>query len=642
MSDSLLPREPFAITPDPSRAEPAFWVRRLSVVDERTPGVAPRRLVEFRRGLNVVRVAERPEGETRPVGHSVGKTLLTRLIRYCLGEKHYAREEVARRIKDLLPAGHVIAEVVVQGTGWVVVRPFAEGARTPSLAGMSDDWRDGLDSQLIASPYADFEVALAQAALGDLPALQLPDAKRPACWFDILGWLSRDQECNFSHYNVWRSRDSGAGSPELKRPDASVVVQWALGLLDSVEADLRAAHQRLLDAKEQAEKNVRQATSGREASLRVLEERFPDLARDEEDSLVTTTATTEARQKVGQLEGLLGELMEGAVVAEMRKRAGEIRIRQRDADTKLAELKATILVRESQAETEKAAGVGDIYGASCLCPAKPAACPRSDGGQQATASSARQQTISRLEADLDRLRSQREEAEATLESVSKELAEAEAGVEQEAAKQLDNVKKTSDLFARWQTYLGEITSYEASRGRLASARQEVQRLGGEIERSLDRQRAAREGQRHRLDRLSDIYSHVLTRLSGQAGGGVLDLDARGARPIPDEALRANGQAMASLAVLGFDLACLVASVVGAAPLPSFLIHDSPKTSDLEAVLYARLYDLVLDLLAAYQGGDPSFQYIVTTTTPPPAAGERYNRETLHGMSPEGRLLRAEF
>lgn len=226
--------------------------------------------------------------------------------------------------------------------------------------------------------------------------------------------------------------------------------------------------------------------------------------------------------------------------------------------------------------------------------------------------------------------------------MSRQLAEAEEGEKREAAKQLDSVKKTSDLSARWQTYVGEIASYEASRGRLASARQEAQRLEGEIERSLERQRAAREGQRQRLDRLSEVYSHVLTRLSGQAPGGVIELDARGARPIPDEALRANGQAMASLAVLGFDLACLIASGTGDAPLPAFLIHDSPKTSDLEAVLYDRLYDTILELLGAFQGREPSFQYIVTTTTPHPAAGERYNCETLHAMAPEGRLLRAEF
>jgi uncharacterized protein YydD (DUF2326 family) len=643
MPDVLFPSEPFTITPAASRTEPPLWVRRLVVVDERSPGVSPRRVVDFRKGLNIVRVADRPPGEKRPVGHSVGKTLLTRLIRYCLGERRFAKKDETPKLRALLPAGHVIAEVVVQGTGWVVVRPFGDTSRKASFAGVSDDWRDGLDAEKVAAPLGGFEHAMTGAALVSLPELRLPKAKRPAGWLDLLGWLTRDQACNFSHYNQWRSRESDSRSPDLKRADASLVVQWALGLLDTTEADLRAAHLRLLNEKEKGERKVREATASRAASLRVLEERFSDLARDEEDSLVTRTATTEATQKVASLEGLLAELMEGVAVARLREQVGRLRARHHETGQRLAGLKATVQAKESQLETEKATGVGDAYGTPCLCPSKPAACPRSDRAQQAAAASIRRDKVAELEDAIGELRGQLRDAEQEATALGGELAEAETRLEAAAAQQLADVKGASEQVGAWRGYLKEIASYDASRGRLREAQQEVVRLDEEIGRSLERQRAAREAQRSKLGRLSEVYSHVLTRLAGQAAEGKIELDARGARPIPGEGLRANGQAMASLTkVLAFDLACLIASVEGTARFPLFLIHDSPKTADLESVLYARLYDPIMELLAAFGEREPSFQYIVTTTTPPPAAAEKYAWEPLHALSPEGRLLRAEF
>ena len=78
---SLFPGPDLPVVPSGARDEPELWVRRLLIVSERRPGAAVIRDVSFRTGLNIVRVAERPAGETRPIGHSVGKTLLARLLR---------------------------------------------------------------------------------------------------------------------------------------------------------------------------------------------------------------------------------------------------------------------------------------------------------------------------------------------------------------------------------------------------------------------------------------------------------------------------------------------------------------------------------------------------------------------------------
>lgn len=81
----------------------------------------------FRQGLNIIATAKPKRGELEPVGHNVGKTLLTRLIRYCLGEGTYARGSVRREIEAQFPEGLVVAEIYVQGTLWTVVRPLVTG-----------------------------------------------------------------------------------------------------------------------------------------------------------------------------------------------------------------------------------------------------------------------------------------------------------------------------------------------------------------------------------------------------------------------------------------------------------------------------------------------------------------------------------
>jgi hypothetical protein len=132
---------------------------------------------------------------------------------------------------------------------------------------------------------------------------------------------------------------------------------------------------------------------------------------------------------------------------------------------------------------------------------------------------------------------------------------------------------------------------------------------------------------------------------GRDAGGTVRLDARGLHPVPSTSVAANGAAMSTLAtVLGLDLACLAATTGGVGHLPGFLLHDSPKEADLEAVLYERIFTLALELERAYQDKAPAFQYIVTTTTPPPgeAAREPYVRLTLDARSDDDVLLRRRF
>ncbi|MRD74124.1 hypothetical protein GH865_12820 [Rhodocyclus tenuis] len=117
------------LSPESGRVEPRFWIRRLVIWEK--PGVVLREIT-FRPGLNIVwspdpadqgRITE-SEGA---LGHGSGKTLFCRLLRYVLGEEHFAPEGQRRSIAQALPEGTVGAEVVVDGTPWALLRPIGLG-----------------------------------------------------------------------------------------------------------------------------------------------------------------------------------------------------------------------------------------------------------------------------------------------------------------------------------------------------------------------------------------------------------------------------------------------------------------------------------------------------------------------------------
>lgn len=117
------------------------------------------------------------------------------------------------------------------------------------------------------------------------------------------------------------------------------------------------------------------------------------------------------------------------------------------------------------------------------------------------------------------------------------------------------------------------------------------------------------------------------------------------RLVMDEQDSYSGEARATSGLVhGLDLACLRASIAGLGFFPRFLIHDSPREGDLEPHTYAKLFEFAAGLETAFDGREPSFQYIVTTTTRPPEsfAGGRYVCLELDARQESGVLLGKRF
>jgi hypothetical protein len=111
---------PRQVRPSAERPAPAFWVRRLRVLDELASGEEHiLRDVELRRGLNIVWAPPHSAGggnalfQDGVAGHTAGKSTFCRLLRHVLGERGFAPDSVRRRIRSKFPAAWVIAEVIV-------------------------------------------------------------------------------------------------------------------------------------------------------------------------------------------------------------------------------------------------------------------------------------------------------------------------------------------------------------------------------------------------------------------------------------------------------------------------------------------------------------------------------------------------
>jgi hypothetical protein len=226
---------------DPARGEPRLWIRRIVLWSE--PGTIIRD-IPLRRGLNIVWSpdpgAESAElGTSSGSGHGAGKTLLCRLLRYCLGEDSFANAEQRDSIGVAFPEGLVGVEVLVAGTPWGVIRPLGLTRRVNVGENI------GLEDLLALEGKASGLGPLLDAITQTLPAgleEHMPGTRSARSWLLALAWLARDQECRFGHLLEWRHPASNSGSPAgaLSIEQRLVVVRLLLDVITVAEMDKRA------------------------------------------------------------------------------------------------------------------------------------------------------------------------------------------------------------------------------------------------------------------------------------------------------------------------------------------------------------------------------------------------------------------
>jgi len=659
-STPLFHENPEEIKPAEGRGEPSVWVRRLRLVEDLSADGRVIRDIEFRRGLNIICTERAGPQDQQVVGHSVGKTLLLRLIRYCLGEHAFCTKAVRSALAAVLEDAYVSAEVRVAGSPWVVARPIGLDTRRPSSWAMQGDdlaaLNGGPDG---AARFTDFVRALEEATARPFAGVGLPHADREANWLDLLAWLSRDQECRFRHQSEWRDPDSESRTAQLQIEDASLVMRMAMDLLGEEEKRLQVAHRRLLADKRQLGSEITRLEmflDAEEEELRRILKVDGDILAGE---LFASTACDKAGEKQEELKGLLAEQEADktvekadrwrvAVVAEV----AALRERKKEAEGKI-EAERTLLrqLEEADAETYYAslAPLGQRW---CRlfqtedeakkhgCPGQVAAAlkPGERDPEQAARITEGYEHVGALEKQIS-------EFDTELAAKTEERDRAEREYQKCLQRRFKAIGEIRQRIGWWQEVGERANRYGECWARLTRKHASREALDKKIEESNEKQRQARLRLERKRAQLSAYFDYVLkTLISADAGGDVL-LESRGIIPHPNEAVAASGQALSTSAmVLGFDFACMIGYVCDLGHLPGLFLHDSPREADMEDALYYRLFHLAADLERRFERREPSFQYIVATTTPPPSEldCDPYVRLRLDARTDAGRLLGFRF
>ncbi len=620
--------------------EPPLWIKRLVILRRKSPVPETIQDVEFRLGLNIINTRNDPTADATAAGHDVGKTLLVRLVRYCLGDDHFASPTVRGRIRVRFPEAWVIAIVQVSGGTWGVMRPLAPGP--PSFCLLTESWQEMLHDPAGLRPYAEFQDALNQLVPAEFNQVRLDQHNRCPGWTDLLGWLVRDQRCRYTHHNLWRHKEAESGPGVLLPTEANLITRLMTGLFDQAEhrlterlAEQRAELQRLETQLRDLRSEAEQART-RLLTIAPLDgdppagPLFPDLRARIEAQVASQErllADPGLRQRLDQAEQVLQDSRDvlNRLIGRLEELARQHELASRQLQAASQPSEPEILAQEQR---RLSCGHPQCYWLTNAQPGLP---------DPLRADRIRDYTLRTEE-----LQREMAATTATRDQQAAAVREATDRYHRERSEYRTATEGIRRLIARYNWMAEQLTALEAGRAQIEQLERQIPAMRNE-EARLERQREARS--RRRADgvrELNSIFRYVTTALLGrEAGGLVLNLSV-GLAPRADEA---SGEACGTAGtVIGFDLTCLVASVCGRGRHPRFLIHDSPREADMHDLIYRNLFLLIRSLEEHFPGQPPAFQYIITTTTPPPSEvlSEPYIRLTLCAQPVEGRLLAMGF
>lgn len=642
---TLFPLEREPLKPSTDRREPTLWLQRLVILSA-PDSKAVIRNIPFRRGLNIIRTQQMATQGGPVAGHSVGKTLLMRLIRYTLGEPTFGSDETQQGVATVtgLESAVVVAHWTVAGTDWIVNRPLKAAGADESFAVRSADWQVAVDSPVEKILHRDFVQAVNDAVLAGLPKFALPRG-REAKWLDVLAWLSRDYQCGYRRANDWRNEESNAG-PSLDRDENSLVMQWVMGLMSADEIALRVKHHDIL------KKRADQKRSG-EREQKKIETLWQPL-----QAKLELPAEAEVESEQRSFEGVKPKKIVDDKVASLERLK-----KDRIAASRVVELKG---LSEKAAEKVSAAE-GDVAGHGAVIkhikeqirqyeadPTKPYARCQADPcwikeRAKATANDpAKDSHIADLcqqQSDAAQKLNEAQDLKNGLLTAAKDARSQHATEERRLAEELSGIDQS---IGKWKACETDAATFQTLVSAAAQFTRAVKKGDDDIDASLQTMDEVRKPDRPKLNRLSEVYEQVLQEIFGPEATGRIQVDGNGLQPLPDKKLSPAGAALSVMtSVLAFDVSCLAASVYGLGQHPRFLMHDSPREGDMEGPLFRRLFEIVHELETQFS--DPnhvSFQYIVTTTSEPPAHLAKpdgpYVVETLDATSENGRLLRRMF
>jgi hypothetical protein len=629
------------VEPEPGRTEPRLWVKRFCIWSE--PGVLVRE-IELRQGLNIIWSPDSRDGNG-PIGHGAGKSTFSRLLRYCLGEETFGSRDQRSRIHAAFPKGQVGAEVILDGEQWAVLRSINGRNRDLALQGITLEQAQEADTPTTIQPLIS---ALQDQLLPGMAALMPPKVAPSEVWQAVLAWLSRDQECHFGHPLEWRDSSTESLSPvrDLSKQHTLQIVRAIIGSITSEELSVQRKSD--LSGAESEKKASDLDLLDRE--IRRAQIRLGGALGAEAVAGIGPLDMVAIEQRIRELFPELSPL-QATAVRENKRRASTARER---AQEKFSALRSDLRVLETQISgTEELLSTykgqlardnrGVLLAEHSPCPICDVplnavlenGCPcTADTGYLEEVRARRKDTVTKVEGFVAALAAKKEERRtlaAAVLAAESELSECRIA-EDSAEQERDRIFAASRDGDHLLEEAKQLEVLVTERANAVTQGAKGKRLHDEREGQIRLIRQKNEGAVHGLSRRFDAVIREL--VPGEIEGAVV-IDGNGLTLKVSQGGERSSAAIESLKVVAFDIATLILAVEGAASLPTFLLHDSPREADLGQSIYDRLFQFMRSL-----EDKAHFQYIVTTTTEPPSdlSREPWRRATLRGGPPQDRLM----
>lgn len=656
MQREMFERPGLEVKPEDGLCEPRLWFRRFVIWRE--PGAQPIQDRIFGPGLNIIwspdpvdRSARDGDEPPPGPGHGAGKTLVCRLLRYCLGEPHFASDVLRAKISSAFRDGRVGVEVIVDGTPWAVVRSIGVFGHDVVLEGGTLE--SAVSPDTAPTGMATFVEMLSERFVTpDVAALVAKAPQR--AWLLALAWLSRDQECHFGKVVEWRVDGGKSGSPAhgMSAGDATNVVRALIGAITPKEHDLEA---QLATLKKERDDEVRGIERRRwviDSTLtRLLKEIEIEGQAVPEGALLGAFLRSAARRRVAMVavvdaNGTLAAVPDLEALADEVQKEVE-QLRQQIAITEGRANTAAAVARQIESESPGLSATIDEAEAP-MCPvcevpidrALAEGCKLSHKLPNLASLHGRRaknaQDFRVQKAEEERARNAMERLRLELDAAKTKRDKVRGDVN--AARKLRDDR--AEAWYAMRRVGDDVGSLEKLLNENAVAERKVEGLDEQLKQLKNDVAAERDQHAQVFARLGAHFDPLVRRLLGRVptASGRVQHDGNGLQLIVDFGGERNTPAIDLVKVLAFDLATLCRSIEGATKLPALLIHDSPRTSDLGLSIYHELFHLMRELEDV--GPAPLFQYIVTTTSRPPddlVENERV-RLKLQGAPAAARLM----
>lgn len=608
---------------------PRLRVERLVIVESRTPTIKLIRDIQLHPGLNIVWAQELAAAGGAPdidrVGHGVGKTTFSLMLRAALGDDGVAVKTMRNHLAEHFSSGGIAAEVIAGGERFAVFRSFGSQSFAVRNAKVEKLFEEDLGDDAI--DFATYVSAIGdRACLGHLQTRMLPMTGQTVEWQHVLCWIARDQGLGLRDYFEWRHHDGAGLRRKIKDPPA--LVRLVLSVLTHAEASAEEKISKLtaeltkvreaLKVEEQRGANIRgivesqlRQWAGVSAALQmVANDLFSDSVEKEIDRKTRELESKNDtdRTAVDQLDGELLEL-----TAQIQARAPVVQLardRWRETIALLENDEKTLKeIRERRDKLLTLSGTCQ-YGAVSY-----GDCSYIQHERDAISLTSRR-VVGTLAKTLEELQVRSEREKGDFEHEAKAVAETTARRTKKAARraelttaiearsrQLGRSDAIRETLLRWQE-----THNATETEQLRAARAAVVELEQKLESAQQEKFLSHQQISERERQISNGISS-LAEAFGATGRYVPSDEQR-----PFQIIGADGDAYTVLEILLGDLACAAdgAAQAGGAH-PGLLIFDCPREREMSPQLYTHFLKLADETCRSA----PALQIIVTTTTPPP-------------------------